>query len=162
MSDQFVQVNGMSKMARCAPVGYFVRPSGCWEWSGHKTDEGYGKVFGKDLCGATTKIAHRWMYECLVGPIPDGLEIDHLCRNRGCVNPSHLEPVTTRENVLRGDGPPARNARKTHCRNGHPLTGDNVAHPGGNLNKRRCRMCYRAKNKRYELSLSRGKNETLP
>jgi hypothetical protein len=88
--------------------------------------------------------AHRFAYSVLVGPIPDGLQIDHLCRNEMCVNPEHLEPVTQRINMLRGTGPQAVNAQKTHCPKGHPLSGNNVyAHtvratgtPG-----RRCRTC---------------------
>lgn len=74
-----------------------------------------------------------------VGPIPEGMDLDHTCRNRGCVNPEHLEPVTTQVNTLRGIGPTAENARKTHCKHGHPLEGDNLyVDPEG---KRKCRAC---------------------
>jgi hypothetical protein len=91
--------------------------SGCWEWTACKIKTGYGRVQMKE----GPKLAHRIIYELLVGPIPEGLTLDHLCRNRSCVNPSHLEPVTMRENCLRGTGPTAINARKTHCIRGHIL-----------------------------------------
>jgi hypothetical protein len=86
-----------------------------------------------------TKAAHRLFYEQLVGPIPDGLQLDHLCRVRHCVNPDHLEPVTQTANVLRGIGPTAVNAGKTHCVHGHPFTPDNTyINKQGN---RHCRAC---------------------
>ena len=90
----------------------------CWSWLGARSQTGYGRFW---VDGKTVK-AHRWAYEHLVGPIPDGLTIDHLCRVRSCVNPAHLEPVSNRVNVLRGDAPAARNARKTHCVRGHEFT----------------------------------------
>ncbi len=78
------------------------------------------------------------MYEQLVGPIPPGLHLDHLCRNTSCVNPDHLEPVTVAENVLRGVGITAQNAQRTHCRRGHKFTAQNTYRHGG---KRHCRIC---------------------
>lgn len=108
----------------------------CWLWTA-ALHNGYGSFY---LPGAGTRRAHRIAYEALVGPIPEGLTLDHLCRNRGCVNPAHLEPVTNKENILRGVGITAENARKTHCVNGHPLEGYNLMfQPGG----RRCRECFR-------------------
>ena len=86
------------------------------------------------------KFAHRIGYEQLVGPIPKGLELDHLCRVRHCVNPDHLEPVTHKENTLRGSCPAAVNARKTHCKRGHPLTDDNIARQS-KTNARVCLKC---------------------
>ena len=90
----------------------------CWVWTAWRIKNGYGRI---QLTSRKPALAHRAVYEILVGPIPEGLTLDHLCRNRACVNPSHLEPVTMRENALRGIGPTAINARKTHCPKGHPF-----------------------------------------
>lgn len=108
----------------------------CWEWTGGRQHDGYGWVW----TGARPGYAHRVVYEWLVGPVPEGLELDHLCRNRTCVNPDHLEPVTRRENILRGEGITAQQARQTHCKRGHPLSGDNLYRHGGH---RKCRACQR-------------------
>lgn len=94
----------------------------CWLWIGAISSTGYGNFW---LSGRYIS-AHRASYEYAVGPIPDGLHIDHLCRVRQCVNPSHLEPVTQRENTLRGETLPAANARKTHCLRDHPFTPENT------------------------------------
>ena len=88
---------------------------GCWEWMGYRTPKGYGGVAIKNK----THRAHRVVYELLVGPIPVGLDLDHICRNRGCVRPDHLEPVTCKENLMRGLTHAALNAAKTHCPHGH-------------------------------------------
>lgn len=94
--------------------------------------------------------AHRLVYELLVGPIPDGLQLDHLCRNRGCVRPDHLEPVTRRTNILRGTGPSAIHARKTQCPHGHPY--DRTVTRRGTT-ERRCSTCENARGRaRYHRS----------
>jgi hypothetical protein len=106
----------------------------CWLWSGAKEPRGYGYVYqhGKK------RRAHRITYELFKGPIPDGLDIDHLCRNTSCVNPEHLEAVSHRVNVLRGQGPTAENAKKLTCIRGHPLTQRRTI-----PNARRCNACRR-------------------
>lgn len=103
----------------------------CWIWVGKVLPNGYGRFWfdGKQ------RYAHRVAYEQFVGPIPNGLVIDHLCRNRGCVNPDHLEPVTHQENCRRG----AKGSLVTHCPNNHPLDEANTyVKPNGT---RRCRQC---------------------
>ena len=109
--------------------------TGCWEWQGRrKTKEGYGRIYdGKDI------FTHRYSYEYFREEIPEGLKLDHLCRNPPCVNPDHLEPVTTKENILRGIGLAAVNANKTHCVNGHPFDDVNTyQRPTGG---RGCKIC---------------------
>lgn len=107
---------------------------GCWVWSGWFDAYGYG---GLAVFGRSTK-AHRFAYELLVGPIPDGLSLDHLCRNRGCVNPAHLEPVTRGENVRRGNNPSMVAHRTDTCLRGHSLLDAYVVTKSGG---RRCRTC---------------------
>lgn len=110
--------------------------TGCWLWSGALANGGYGAFLGPE---GTVK-AHRWFYEQSKGPVPDGLELDHQCRVRCCVNPDHLEPVTRQVNTLRGIGPAAVNAIKTHCPKGHPLSGDNL-YIRKDVGSRGCRKC---------------------
>lgn len=112
--------------------------NGCLNWTG-KLDNGYGRFW---LAGKTT-IAHRIAWQIANGPVPDGLQIDHLCRNRNCVEPTHLEPVTLAENVLRGDGISATNARKAKCKRDHPLSGKNLYRPPSNPKRRTCIACMR-------------------
>lgn len=116
----------------------------CWEWTAYKLN-GYGRfgVGGSHKNGGRILYAHRWAYEALVAPIPEGLYIDHLCRNRGCVNPDHMEPVTSGENTLRGISRAAVNARKTHCPHGHEYTPENIQYGGRSGRERRCRECNR-------------------
>jgi hypothetical protein len=113
--------------------------SGCWLWTGSVTRGGYGHAWFQKR----PRAVHRIVYEMLVGPVPKGLDLDHLCRNRCCANPKHLEPVSHRENVLRGVGFAARYAKQTHCKRGHPLSGDNLAEQSRRRG-RMCKQCTRA------------------
>lgn len=103
----------------CSKLAY-DQTTGCWLWTGVLSSHGYGFVrwHGKMVS------VHRLVYRLLRGEINDGLQVDHLCRNRKCANPSHMELVTNRENVLRGNGPTATNARKDSCKNGHTYSED--------------------------------------
>lgn len=114
----------------------------CWLWRGAITSRGYGSFFRGNGLGAVG--AHCWAYESLVGEIPDRLQLDHLCRNRACVNPAHLEPVTARVNRMRGVGPQRtreRFAAMTHCKRGHPRTPENMFTASNGTHN--CRPCAR-------------------
>lgn len=119
-----------------------LKTDGCWLWTGPTTNGGYGKI--------KAKLAHRLAYEELVGRIPDGLEIDHLCRNILCVRPDHLEAVTHDENMRRAT-PGANNAAKTHCPKGHAYDATNtfVNRKGSRV----CRSCSRASKRAYRARL---------
>ena len=115
----------------------------CWLWTGYVRPDGYGHL---TIGGRCVKV-HRIAREAANGPLPAGLTVDHLCRNRACVNPSHLEAVPNAVNVLRGEGAPAQNARRTRCSRGHALDVDNTyRYPDG---RRECRRCRRKRTREY-------------
>jgi hypothetical protein len=119
------------------------RTESCWNWIGGQNGNGYGKF----QVGGRKVYVHRWAYERFVGPIPDGLQVDHLCRNRACCNPEHLEPVTRLVNQLRGETIVAANLAKTHCVAGHELSGDNIE--PRLMPWRICRECRRQRDRSY-------------
>lgn len=116
----------------------------CWVWTAAKNGAGYGKL-GRGGRKEKNDYAHRISYELFVAPIPHGLEIDHLCRNKSCVNPNHLEPVSTRTNIIRGTSKNVQARLNGTCTHGHPLTLENSlfireTRKGGRL-VRRCKIC---------------------
>lgn len=114
----------------------------CWVWKGAITPFGYGNWTWKERGKLMTDSAHHFAFVLSGRKIPDGFHLDHLCRNRKCCNPDHLEPVTPRENTLRGIGPSAENARKTHCKRGHEFSFSNTRLRQGKYGLQRvCRKC---------------------
>ena len=109
----------------------------CWISNRSRTGRGYTKIVADGCLWLT----HRLAYTVWRGDIPDGLQIDHLCRQRACCNPDHLEAVSCRENLLRGETLTAREAAQTHCLRGHELVGHNVYRRPDGTNKRECRTC---------------------
>ena len=126
-------------LERLLPKINFDGPDGCWVVDSHKPGNYVTLSLGSRATKRGSVSAHRLVWEEFVGPIPDGMELDHVCRNRGCFNPDHLEPVTCRENLLRGETLAAQNAAKTHCHKGHPFDERNTGPTA--TGARRCRAC---------------------
>jgi hypothetical protein len=132
---------------RRLPLRFWVKVvesrNGCWLWTAGQRRGGYGR-FRTGGKGSPTTVSHRYAYEYLVGVVPHGLQLDHLCRNRLCCNPNHLEPVTPRENTLRGLTSARMNASKTHCPQGHEYNTKNtrLIKKGARI-ERHCRLCGR-------------------
>lgn len=124
--------------------------TGCWLWTGHTNGRGYGRAH---INRKRTAVIHRLIYELLVGKVPDGMVLDHLCKTTLCCNPKHLEVVTQRENVLRGLAPltgGAAQAAKTHCPSGHTYDLTNTVYVRGRSGGfyRQCRACNNARKRR--------------
>ncbi|WP_082495325.1 HNH endonuclease signature motif containing protein [Aeromicrobium sp. Leaf291] len=114
----------------------------CWLWTAQVSNQGYGSFYVRLPKGWRIRRAHRVAWWLLRGPVPGELVLDHICRVRRCVNPDHLEVVTPSTNTLRGIGPTAINARKTHCKRGHEFTPENIIPQNGGR-YRACRQCAR-------------------
>lgn len=130
-------------------------PDACWPWTARLDCHGYGRL------NITSRwvMAHRFSYELHVGPIPEGHQLDHLCRNRACQNAKHLEPVTLLENVRRGAAGAYLRAR-THCPQGHPYSGENLRVEIGKYARRRCRICRSMEDaRRYRTLVAEGMRE---
>ncbi len=143
--------NSQFRFDRKTPYLNIVESSGCWIWNRTLQRTGYGiyTMNGR----RKSSYPHRSFYEFFNGPLVNGLTIDHLCRNRACCNPEHLEQVTKKENTLRGMSPPAVNARRTHCVNGHEFSKENTHETPNNPRvKRYCKQCLRDRHKKYKLN----------
>jgi hypothetical protein len=122
-----------------------VLPNGCWEWTGARANTGYGVVTWR----YKTLYVHRVVYEHYKGPVPESLELDHLCRNRACANPDHLEAVARVENTRRGNHPSSVIARSGMCSKGHPMTPENTMFVRTRPGRRICRECKRERDRRW-------------
>ena len=126
----------IAKLERFAKLFIIDQETGCWVWQ-RRLSRGYGQ-FGE-------MGAYRWLYQAIWGELTPGLHCDHLCRNKACVNPRHIEPVTPRINYLRGESPVAINYRRTHCAQGHEFTPENTRmRSNGRYTWRTCRVCFLA------------------
>lgn len=123
-----------------------ARTDTCWLWTGAKQSGGYGRF----LADGKVTLVHRWTYERFVGSIPDGLTIDHACRNTSCVNPAHLRVMSREENSRLAN----TNKDKTHCDAGHALTPENVYTPPKRPTVRDCRACRRERSRAHYLRLT--------
>ncbi len=134
----FVPFHEKPKRSDRLNVGWVVMPNGCHEWKGGQNGGGYGQILFK----GKKRYIHRLRYEMEVGPIPEGMVMDHfVCNNRACCNPAHVRPVTVRENALRADSISALAASKTHCPRGHALVAGNLLTAQLARGERECRTC---------------------
>lgn len=141
--DLFAGAGGLADQKSLERFAEKVAPKGgCWLWTAGLMGGGYGQ-FHFD---GRPHYAHRWLYERAVSAVDQVMTLDHLCRNRRCVRPSHLEVVTRGENVLRGESPAARGSRATHCPSGHPYSGNNLSIKRDG--SRRCLTCHRERERR--------------
>lgn len=154
----------MPRKAVSAELRFFSKleeQGDCWIWTAPGTCGSGDHLYGYFWVGpgkSDFQVSHRWVYEFLIGEIPEGLVLDHyVCNNTLCNNPYHLEPVPQKVNVLRSSGPAAVNSRREECVNGHPFSGDNLVID--KLGKRRCRECMRAKNMRFKKKLKQRRRE---
>ena len=126
-----------------APVVDSIEVGDCWIWKGSLVSGGYGQT----RIDNQVWMVHRLMWSVLIGDIPDGMTLDHVCRERACCNPDHMQVVDQYTNTMRGYGSPARNARKTRCLNGHQFDEANTyLNPRG---QRACRACHRDRQQTY-------------
>lgn len=142
----------MTETATIADIESFLAKisftGNCWAWRGNSDERGYGRFF----FGGVKEFAHRFSYTLFKGKIHEGLVIDHLCRNPDCVNPYHLEPVFSKENVARGIGVTAKNSQKTQCKHGHIFNSVNTYYyrrKSGTI-KRQCKTCQNKSTKEYQ------------
>ncbi len=124
----------------------------CWVWQGFIGKSGYARLFIEKGKGKR-KFVHRYSYENFVGKIPDDLTLDHICRNRKCCNPTHLQPVTIKQNTLLGIGFAPKNKAKSHCRNGHEYSESNTYHV---RNERACKICLSINSAKYREKKNKG------
>ena len=138
---------------------YVNKTDTCWFWIGTKNSSGYG-IFS---IRKKYSVAHKWLYEHTVSQVPDKLDLDHICRNRNCVNPDHLEPVTRSENSKRGIGPKLaakRQLEKTHCPKGHEYSEENT-YIRLNVGNRVCRICHRERERIRRQQLNKRKTNVI-
>lgn len=144
----------MSVLERFWTKVQVLGPDNCWVWLAGVNGKGYGQFnLGRKVSKSITAHVFSWILENKI-PVPLGLQLDHLCRVHACVNPRHLEPVTCRENLMRGDTLASANARKMICNQGHPLSGENLfVELSGS---RQCRIC-----RRLRLRISRQRRKLV-
>lgn len=147
MNKGFASLSSFERFQRQIWPRIKVTDNLCWEWRGGTNNHGYGRF---SISHKKRALVHRFVY-LVFRPIPEGLTLDHLCRKPNCCNPAHLEPVTQRINILRGNAPSAMHARKTHCPKGHPYSGENLRFiVKGNGLGRYCRECNAAHGRTYK------------